>query len=103
MITFYQEASKFTDKYGKILIFVIAKLAPHSWILPKLLLSLFIYFTMDLREDSFELPMMMRAGLGGGAGVGGGGGGAGVLGGDGDGAQGRYITWGDGTTACCWY
>lgn len=55
----YDKTNGKIEKWSKILYFLMVKLTPMSWLLPKVIISLFLYFTTDLGNDALELPSPM--------------------------------------------
>lgn len=60
-ITFYDKINPRVEKWSKIIYFVIAKVTFAVIFLPKILISLYNYFVMNLdgNADSLELPLPM--------------------------------------------
>lgn len=54
----YEEVNGQIEKWGKIIYFVIAELSPICMIVPKAILCLLVYFTTDLGQEAFELPVL---------------------------------------------
>ena len=52
---FYSRANKQMEIWSKIVYFFNAKCVPILYMLPRPILSFFIYFTTDLGNDAFEL------------------------------------------------
>lgn len=53
----YEKTNRLVEKWCKIAYFVIVKMSVPGFILPKALVSLFIYYTTDSGPDAFELPI----------------------------------------------
>lgn len=53
----YTKTDNETQKRIEILEFAMIKVTPILIILPKFIISFYTYFTTDLREDAFELPI----------------------------------------------
>lgn len=47
------------EKWSGIGCFVIAKVTPVCWIMPKTIISYFLYFTADAGIEAFELPVFL--------------------------------------------
>ena len=55
----YEKTNRSVEKWSKIIFFVMVKITPIAWLLPKVIISLFLYFTTDLGNDALELPSPM--------------------------------------------
>lgn len=55
----YEKTNRQIEKSTEIITFVLVKLLPGFWISMKVIVSYFMYFTTDLRNDAFELPIEM--------------------------------------------
>lgn len=55
----FGKANQIVEKYSKIGIFVTNNVAIYCFIIPKSIVSLFIYFTTDLGKDAFDLALPM--------------------------------------------
>lgn len=53
----YEKTNKTAEKLCKIIYFICAKVSIPGSVLPKALACFFIYFTTDLGNEAFELPM----------------------------------------------
>lgn len=55
----YKKTDRLVEKISAIGYFVMAKLTPILWIWPRVIISYFVYFTTDLGNESFDLPLLM--------------------------------------------
>lgn len=55
----YIENNQQIEKWSEIIYLIVAKMTPIAFILPKFIVSIFIYFTTNLENDAFELPLPM--------------------------------------------
>lgn len=53
----YEETNRTVEKWTEIVAFVMAKATPLSWIAPKVIISYYLYFTSDMGDGAFELPL----------------------------------------------
>lgn len=53
----YVKMSQLIEKCSKIGFFVMGKLTPVCWIIPKAVICYFDYFTTDLGSEVWELPV----------------------------------------------
>lgn len=55
----YEKTNEKTEKWSKILFFLMVKFTPIAWLSPKVIISFYLYFTTDLGNDALELPSPM--------------------------------------------
>lgn len=55
----YNETNRQLEKCTEIIVLVMAKVSPVCWILPKVVVSLFLYFTTEVGNDALELPLQI--------------------------------------------
>ena len=55
----YIETDKLVEKLNAIMYFLITRVSAPSFVLPKFFASYFVYFTTDMGNDAFELPLPM--------------------------------------------
>lgn len=55
---FYQ-TNRLVEKCSRIIILVVTKITPLCWLAPQTIASFVTYFTTDLGNDAFELPVTM--------------------------------------------
>lgn len=53
----YKETCKTTEKYSELLFFVMVKLTPVCWVMPKFAISLIHYYSNDLKSEALVLPV----------------------------------------------
>lgn len=53
----YERANELSEKFSKIIYFVIVDIAIPLFVAPKVILSYFLYFTTDAGNEAFELPI----------------------------------------------
>lgn len=58
-ITTYVESNQLVEKLCEILHFVVVFITAPTVVLPKTVISLFTYYTTDIKDDAFDLPFPM--------------------------------------------
>lgn len=53
----YLETHRLVEKICKIMTFVLLNVTVPSFVIPKAILCLSLYFTTDLGPDAFDLPL----------------------------------------------
>lgn len=53
----YERTNQQAENYSKIIYFLIVYVSAPSFVLPKAMLSYFLYFTTDLGFEAFEMPI----------------------------------------------
>lgn len=53
----FHKTNRQVEKCSEIIYFIISKVSPPVYVLPKAFFSLFIYFTTDKKQDAFMLPL----------------------------------------------
>lgn len=52
----HEKCNQFIEKLSRIVYFAVIKLGVPGLVLPKAMLSYFLYYTADAGRDAFELP-----------------------------------------------
>lgn len=53
----YEKTNRFAEKFSQTLNFVLVHVSVPIYIIPKAIISLFIYYTTDAGPDAFELAL----------------------------------------------
>lgn len=55
----YDNTNRKVEKWSEFIFLVMVKVTPIAWLLPKVIISLFLYLTTDLGNNALELPSPM--------------------------------------------
>lgn len=55
----YDETNQRIENWTRVIYFIIMKVTPVCWIMPKFAISIFMYFTTDMGRDALKLPIPM--------------------------------------------
>ena len=55
----FEKTDRHVEQWSEIGYLLIAKMTPAYWIFPWAIISYFVYFTTNLGNEAFELPVLL--------------------------------------------